>query len=174
MKSRLVLALVAGVFLHLTISIYGDSEPLDCAASFSLGEYDANRDAERRPSGRWLTAGWGITSALGVIGFMMAIEEENDPIFLYSAIGAGVGLGISILAPMAIVPNPFVMPDESDVDLDCYLRGYTKTARTQNTGAAIVGSLLGVGTVAVVGVSIAAVAVVGGIILIIYFLNALG
>ena len=156
--------LIAG---PITQPAFDKVSPTDCESAFELGHDSGNRHARRG----WVWFGWGFTTLCGLVGFFSALDSVEAPLH-YSLAGSGIGLGISILAPLVFTQRPDYLPDT--VYQECYLHGYMRAARMNNMGYALLGSLLGVGTAAIASEAIYSAVAVGMLGLMFMFLGELG
>ena len=117
--------------------------------------YQQGRNNAPKWSKGWFTAGFCITLATTTIG--LGVSIESDDLLAGFLVGAGTGMGVSILLPLALTKRPSYETFDAE-DNKCYNDGYLCKVRATNTGASFLGSLLG-GPAAPVGLAAALAAV---------------
>lgn len=134
----------------------------DASYSFTCEElYQLGRQEAPKWSKGWFRAGLCIALTSTVIG--AGVGLENDPeggLLLGYAVGAGIGVGLSIVLPLMMTPRSSIERYESAEANKCYTDGHLRKTRATNTGASLLGGILG-GPIAPAG--ILGVLVVGGL-----------
>ena len=140
-KNRVALILV--LFVVCSYPVFSDQENCIPTQEYYLGLIDGRTHS---PWG-WGWLGLGLTAMGGIVqriasyqsGYYFASEY-------YLLIGPGIGTAISIVLPLAIKPQPKVIPANiSEDQLNCYLDGYKRTARPKNVTRVLIGCAAGWG-----------------------------
>jgi opacity protein-like surface antigen len=124
--------IIVAALLVCFSSAYIAAEPLDCMESTWKGRQDAE---QAHDGDGWFGKGFAGGFLLGFIG----------------------GGGVVVAASMS-TPIPDQLPEEAELNRNCYLRGYEKQAQKMNTSKAIYGGLAGMAVEALVILVIVAAA----------------
>ena len=145
-------ALILVLFVVCSSPVFSDQDSCEGTYEFALGM----GEGVMRSSWGWGLLGFGLTYLGCIVSIKTARRvwydigegEARALYFLFPVIGTG----ISIALPLAIEPQPAVIPDTIPEDnVDCYLEGYRWKARRRNVNSAVLGSVLGWGVVLLFG-----------------------
>lgn len=137
-------AVILVLFVVLSHPLFANQEGCQHNKYFVLGKRDAQLDAYPDDV-LWGVLSFGCTVVGSLGGFFWAWGTDFDSLDFFW-IGGGIGAVVSIAVPFMIKPHPERLPDYiSEEEAGCYLDGYGRQERLNNTRGAIIGSVVGWG-----------------------------